>query len=55
MTRRGLLLAGIAAMIAGRSHAAPAPEARLALVPFRNSPFPYDGMVPIKDVPLYTV
>lgn len=51
MTRRGLLLAGIAAMIAGRSHAAPTPEARLALVPFRNSPFPYDGLVPIKNVP----
>jgi hypothetical protein len=51
MTRRGLLLAGVAAMIAGRSHAAPVPEARMAFVPFVNAPFPYDGMVPIKDVP----
>jgi hypothetical protein len=51
MTRRGLLLAGAAALIAGRAAAAPLAEARMKLVPFDRSPFPYDGIVPVKDVP----
>ena len=51
MTRRGLLLAGIGAMIAGQAGAEARAGSRLALVPFRLSPFPYDGMVPVKDVP----
>jgi len=55
MTRRGLLLAGLAAFAAGRAGAAPLAEARMALVPFANAPFPYDGMVPIKNVPFLDV
>lgn len=51
MTRRGVLLAGVAAMIAGRATAAPIVATRMALVPFDHSPFPYDGIVPVKDVP----
>lgn len=51
MTRRGLLLAAAGSLLAGRGLAEPLGQPRLALVPFVHSPFPYDGIVPRKDVP----
>ncbi|MCB1501277.1 MAG: alpha/beta hydrolase [Bauldia sp.] len=54
MNRRGLLRAGIglAALSAVRpAGARPMTTPRTALVPFASSPFPYDGIVPVKDIP----
>jgi hypothetical protein len=54
MTRRDLLRAGaaVAALLAVRpAWATPMSAPRAALVPFANAPFPYDGIVPLKDVP----
>ncbi len=51
MTRRGLLLAAAISLFAGQAGARPLAESRMKLVPFAHSPFPYDGMVPRKDVP----
>ncbi|MBN9023709.1 MAG: alpha/beta hydrolase, partial [Rhizobiales bacterium] len=51
MTRRGLLLAGAASLLAARAGAAPLTGERMTLVPFVHAPFPYEGIVPRKDVP----
>ena len=54
MTRRGFLCAGagVAALSAARAAGAAAmSDSRTALVPFAASPFPYDGLVPVKEVP----
>ncbi len=49
----GLALA--LAMTATRATAAPLAEGKGGLVAFANAPFPYDGMIPIKDIPFIDV
>jgi hypothetical protein len=52
-SRRAVIaaLTGLALAMTTTVSAAPLAEGRGDLVPFTNSPFPYDGIVPIKDVP----
>lgn len=59
ITRRDslrLAASGLAlAMTVTRSNAAPLAEGKGGLVAFANAPFPYDGIIPIKDIPFIDV
>jgi len=59
ITRRDslrLAASGLAlAMTTTRPAAAPLAEGNGGLVVFQNAPFPYDGMIPIKDIPFIDV
>jgi hypothetical protein len=51
LTAAGLAFAGLR----GTATAAPLAEGNGDLVVFRNAPFPYDGMIPVKDIPFIDV
>lgn len=59
ITRRDslrLAASGLAlAMTTNRSAAAALAEGKGGLVAFANAPFPYDGMIPVKDIPFIDV
>jgi hypothetical protein len=59
ITRRDslrLTASGLALAMTGASlSAAPLAEGKGGLVAFANAPFPYDGMIPIKDIPFIDV
>lgn len=59
ITRRDslrLAASGVAlAMTGSSSNAAPLTEGKGNLVPFTNAPFPYDGLIPVKDIPFLDV
>lgn len=51
LTASGLALAMTGAPLS----AAPLAEGKGGLIPFANSPFPYDGIIPVKDIPFLDV